>query len=737
MGQGSGLGVARGSIQIDTRDLSRVQAMSAQVGQSVARNLGQIDAGAKKASGGFDSLANSAKGVALAYALIKAAQIAYDLEKTAAVAQRTRKAFDTLAGGVGESGDSMLGAMRKASRGMVSDIELVTSANQAMLLGVAQTNREMTDLLNASRVLGQAMGQDVGKSFNDLVIGLGRLSPRILDNLGIANEGEKIFEDYARSIGTTADRLSNAEKMHLLMNQVMSAAKPLLDAEAKGTGNAADKFDKLETSATNAKKALGDFLLAMGSVGILEAFSGGLDFVSDKLERMARIMAAIGSGDWGAYVKASQDLGNVIMGRGVLSEQMGTGVADIARPRIRSSIDRGPAGPSAEQLADRRQATLDFQREIADIEKSAQAQRLDATRSYESQRSQTIREFEKSVAREEEDWLLQRGRAVAEFNRQVADLQADAAKRDARIESDYAERIAELRADSAKRLSDIEEDYQRNRERAERDHKDRLFDAAARLDAVAVANEQRNFKRQSDDAKEAHDDQIGKLQEQLEERLAEEAKAHQRQLQDNRDADAERLKDMQADFALRRQQEEEDRQIRLERMAQDHADQLAEMDRQQGERIAQINRHEADERAAAEQAHLTEMDKLGVVLSKGWKLVQDAIEKAMLQSYDDYKKELEKRYGMQGPLTRQESFSRLNLADPSTYATGGWVRESGMAQVHAGEYVANSRQAANMVNNRNVGDISIIVNGAPGQSEAALGRAVRDELEDLFRGMMN
>jgi len=60
-----------------------------------------------------------------------------------------------------------------------------------------------------------------------------------------------------------------------------------------------------------------------------------------------------------------------------------------------------------------------------------------------------------------------------------------------------------------------------------------------------------------------------------------------------------------------------------------------------------------------------------------------------------------------------------------------------MAQVHAGEYVANSRQAANMVNNRNVGDISIIVNGAPGQSEAALGRAVRDELEDLFRGMMN
>ena len=60
-----------------------------------------------------------------------------------------------------------------------------------------------------------------------------------------------------------------------------------------------------------------------------------------------------------------------------------------------------------------------------------------------------------------------------------------------------------------------------------------------------------------------------------------------------------------------------------------------------------------------------------------------------------------------------------------------------MAQVHAGEYVANARQAANMVSNKSVGDISIIVNGAPGQSEAGIGRAIREELEDLFRGMLN
>lgn len=43
-GGAQSLGAARGSIQIDTSDLQRIQALTQQVGQVVARNLGQIDA---------------------------------------------------------------------------------------------------------------------------------------------------------------------------------------------------------------------------------------------------------------------------------------------------------------------------------------------------------------------------------------------------------------------------------------------------------------------------------------------------------------------------------------------------------------------------------------------------------------------------------------------------------------------------------------------------------------------
>lgn len=744
---GAQLGTATGRITIDTRDLAKVEAFAQQVGQSVARSLGQIDAGAKRASGGIGALSGSLGGLLGGFSAIRIGQFILQADQLATAYKRQNVAATSLAGGQEEL-NQLLDAYDKATGKAIAKADQMAAVTKLQAIGFADSAQELDEFVTAARGASLAMGLSQEYIVSQLQLTIANQSKLRLDQIGLGiAEVEGRVNRLKSADGGLTDQMA-------YQNAVLGLLQEKFGGLVKSQAGLATGAEKMAKAWKDASLEIGEAFGPEISTS-LEGASTQITGISrnlrdlktdiDNVKQGLRDEGGIGGDSWlSKILNFDVSFG---LGQMELTTRRGQGLAlvqrrDYSRASATSgggSYIGGPGGqgigpaPIDPHLEDRRAAAIDYQRQLADIERDAQSARLDATRQYESQRSSTIREFEKSVAREEADWLLQRGRAVAEFNESVADLQADAAKRDARLESDYADRTAEIRSDAAKRLSDIEEDYQRNRERAERNFRYRLSDAAARLDAVAVVQEQRNFKRQSEDAKDAHDEQVSDLQEQIAERLDQERKAHERQLQDNRDADAQRLADMQEAFVEQRQQEEEDRRIRLERQAQDHVDQLAEMDRAQGERLAQIAQHEAEERKAAEDAHLQEMAELGVVLSTGWALVQKSIEAQMLKEYEDFKKKLEERFKQ----PRQDKYG--NLTDTPympEYASGGWVNQTGPAYLHAGEYVASARMAQNIANN-SMGNVAINIYGAPGQSADDIGRAVRGELEGLFRGMLN
>lgn len=404
------------------------------------------------------------------------------------------------------------------------------------------------------------------------------------------------------------------------------------------------------------------------------------------------------------------------------------------------------------------------------IERDAATQRLDATRQYESQRAETISDYGRTVVREEQDFARSRARALADYARQIADAreesaqrEADAArdlaraianvreeagKREAKWQSDYSEKIAEMRADSNERLADLEADYAKARERAELDHRDRLLSAAARLDAVGVFEEQRNFARQQKDAQDNYEDQRSEIKKALAEQLADALEAQQERLEEARAGDAERLQDMQAafeeqraearaadadrlrdmqeDFERRLAREDEDRQIQNQRRAEDHAAQMAQMANAQAERMAQIDEQTAREKKALEEQFLEELEAEGLHNAQ-WLKIQAERQRQSLKSFDLWWEEINKRFAIQGPKTRADT---PPIAFPDSFAAGGWVQRSGMAMVHAGEYVANRQTAAamagGMARNITVGDI--YVTPLPGMDTDALAVAVRREL---------
>jgi len=382
----------------------------------------------------------------------------------------------------------------------------------------------------------------------------------------------------------------------------------------------------------------------------------------------------------------------------------------------------GGGGGTGPDMGERNKAIAAWARDAARIERDAGKARLDATRQYEQQRSEAIANYELGIARDAEDFARSRARAATQLARQIADIQAEAAKREAAWQSDLAERVAEIRDDGNKRLTELEANYNRDRERAARDHRDRLMDAAARLDAVAVRDEQRNYARQQQDASEAFQTQQDKLKEDLAERLQQEHENQQERLQAAREADAERIADMIQNQAEQQALEDEDRALRLERQAEDQAQQLAQMDAAQSERLAQIDQQAAEERAALNESFTQQLSDLGIY-QQAWRNMQNQQQAESLKAFNTFWEQVKAQFPnapVQGPQTAPHF--------PTSWA------DAASAITPAGRAASGGS-----VSNRsiNVAEGAINVYAAPGQSEGDIARQVDIHLRKILEEAAN
>lgn len=196
--------------------------------------------------GGLLAGVGAAKDLAVA-----AAQTTWELGKMGAQSERMESSFNRLAEGVGTSGSAMLRAMQEASRGTVANSDLIMAANRALVLGVADSAEEMGQLVEAAIIRGRDVGVSATQAVNDLVTGIGRMSPQILDNLGIVG-AQKSIEEYAKSLGKTADQLTDVEKKQTLLNAVLASTQGVQVVD-----DAAASFERMDAALANAQDALG------------------------------------------------------------------------------------------------------------------------------------------------------------------------------------------------------------------------------------------------------------------------------------------------------------------------------------------------------------------------------------------------------------------------------------------------------------------------------------------------
>lgn len=140
---------------------------------------------------------------------------------------------------------NLLDNLRKATKGTVNDVQLMTAAVQAKDFRIPL--EDLGKYLEFAQLKAQQTGQSVDYMTNSIVTGLGRKSPMILDNLGISaaeiSEKTKETGDFMKAVAEIVD------------TQLAAAGETYISA--------ADRAAQKTVELQNAQKALGDEILPL------------------------------------------------------------------------------------------------------------------------------------------------------------------------------------------------------------------------------------------------------------------------------------------------------------------------------------------------------------------------------------------------------------------------------------------------------------------------------------------
>jgi hypothetical protein len=179
-------------------------------------DLTNYSKGLKKAGNELDSF-NKHMGkvggmIAGAFSVAAIASFTKEVVNLAAEAEPVQKAFERIGGG------QYLDAMREATRGTVTDLELMKRAVAANNFQIPLES--LAGLFEFARRRAEETGQSVDYLVDSIVTGIGRKSPLILDNLGISAVAlkEKLggVSTEAASIGDVAKAVGSIAQSELV-----------------------------------------------------------------------------------------------------------------------------------------------------------------------------------------------------------------------------------------------------------------------------------------------------------------------------------------------------------------------------------------------------------------------------------------------------------------------------------------------------------------------------------------
>lgn len=241
---GAGIGASLGAAIGDalTTSTANAKAILAGAADAIGNLAGEL----------ADMLANAAK-IAIGATLAGAIAAAMGALKREPIEQAFREFAESLGGEPVQA----LESFKAALHGTASEMEIMLAFNRAVSLGAIQTTQQFEALAVAARKMALATGRDIGDALNDIAVGLGRQSFRVLDNIGIIVRATEAYKEYAHAIGKNVKDLSLAERRYAFTNAAMTDLIRKQGTLTSQTDTHRAKWDRLQASMADWKDRVG------------------------------------------------------------------------------------------------------------------------------------------------------------------------------------------------------------------------------------------------------------------------------------------------------------------------------------------------------------------------------------------------------------------------------------------------------------------------------------------------
>lgn len=266
----------------------------------IQTNSGAFTKGIRSAASSAQSVMSSAMGnvgkyIATAFSATAVVAFGKKCVKVASETQSAWKGLSSILNGQGKSFSQANDFIQSYIKdGLVPLNNAVSSYKNLASRGYSTEQIENVMLaLKDSAAFGRQASYSYGEAIQTATEGLKNENSILVDNAGVTKNVAKMWEEYAQSIGTTRDKLTDTQKITAEVNGIIAETKWQTGDAAKYADSFAGKVAKLSASYTTFKTSIGEAVMPIVNL-FLPAVQSAINGATRLANAMKSVLSSLG-----------------------------------------------------------------------------------------------------------------------------------------------------------------------------------------------------------------------------------------------------------------------------------------------------------------------------------------------------------------------------------------------------------------------------------------------------------
>lgn len=214
---------------------------------------------------------------------------AFELALEGEKAKGVEKRFELLSEQFGIVPEKLKEGLERASGGTATLNDLLKKSSEAIVSLGANASR-LPEIYELSRKAAKLTGDDTIAIYEKISLAIATGNTRSLKDIGLKTDVSRVYDTYARSIGVTADLLSEQGKQQALLNQILTVGNEKFKNVTGQTEPMSKGLKQIGVAATELKEAIAAIVntkLGEFFADVIKSIGGGVRSIADKINELS------------------------------------------------------------------------------------------------------------------------------------------------------------------------------------------------------------------------------------------------------------------------------------------------------------------------------------------------------------------------------------------------------------------------------------------------------------------